>query len=74
MQTTASVKPASTFNKLLNLLAAHQQKLKWTVYALLILNFGYYVFDDLRNADTTLNNNASFCDITSTFATTLDEL
>jgi hypothetical protein len=58
----------------LQLLARHQQKLKWTVYTLLILNFGYYIFDDWRAAQSVLLPDASFLDITASYATSFDEL
>jgi len=47
---------------------------KWTVYTLLVLNFGYYLFDDWRIAQSTLLPGASFLEITSAYATTFDEL
>lgn len=74
MQTTAPDESASIYNKFNRFLALHQQNLKWTVYALLILNFGYYLFDDWRAAQSTLLPDATFFDITSAYATTLDEL
>ena len=55
-------------------LAKHQQTIKWVVYALLIINFGYYLFDDSRAAQSTLLPGASFLEITSAFATTFDEI
>ncbi len=55
-------------------LAKHQHSLKWAVYALLILNFGYYFFDDWRAAQSTLLPDATFLEITGTYATTFDEL
>ena len=54
--------------------AKHQQVLKWIIYTLLILNFGYYFFDDWRTAQSTLLPGASFLEITGTYATTFDEL
>jgi len=47
---------------------------KWVVYTLLVLNFGYYLFDDWRAAQSTLLPDASFLEIASTYATTFDEL
>ena len=58
----------------LQYLARHQQKLKWIIYTLLILNFGYYLFDDWRAAQSTLLPGATFFEITSAYATTFDEL
>ena len=54
--------------------ARHQQNLKWTVYTLLLVNFGYFVFDDWRAAQSTLLPDATFLQITGSYATTLDEL
>jgi hypothetical protein len=65
---------ASSQNGPLQFVAKHQQNLKWIVYALLVLNFGYYVFDDWRAAQSTLLPGASFLEITGSFATTFDEL
>jgi len=58
----------------LQLFAKHQQTVKWVVYTLLVLNFGYYLFDDWRAAQSTLLPGASFLEITSAYATTFDEL
>jgi hypothetical protein len=58
----------------LQYLARHQQNLKWIIYTLLILNFAYYFFDDWRAAQSTLLPGASFLEITSSYATTFDEL
>jgi len=55
-------------------LARHHQTVKWIVYTLLVLNFGYYLFDDWRMAQSTLLPDASFLQITSAYATTFDEL
>ncbi len=54
--------------------ARHQQNLKWTVYTLLLVNFGYFVFDDWRAAQSTLLPGATFLQITGSYATTFDEL
>ena len=54
--------------------AEYQQVLKWIIYTLLILNLGYYFFDDWRTAQSTLLPGASFLQITATYATTFDEL
>lgn len=55
-------------------LGRHQQTLKWIIYTLLILNFGYYLFDDHRAAQSTLLPGATLLQITSAYATTFDEL
>ena len=61
-------------NNLRLFFASHQQAVKWTVYTLLLLNFGYYISDDWRMAQSTLLPGASFLEITSAYATTFDEL
>lgn len=50
-----------------------QQAVKWTVYGLLIVNFGFYIFEDWTRAAHTLHEGSSFLDWTSEFATSLDE-
>ncbi len=51
-----------------------QQTIKWTVYALLIVNFVFYVFEDWNRAMHTLNAGSSMLKWTGEFATTIDEL
>ena len=50
-----------------------QQGVKWAVYALLLVNFGFYIVDDWVRAGHTLHAESTFLDWTSTFATTIDE-
>ena len=50
-----------------------QQGVKWAVYALLLVNFGFYIIDDSVRAGHTLHAESTFLDWTSTFATTIDE-
>jgi len=50
-----------------------QQAVKWTVYALLIINFVYYLFEDWNRAVHTLDAGSSFLDWTGEFATSIDE-
>jgi len=50
-----------------------QQIIKWAVYALLIVNFVFYIFEDARRASFTLHAGSTFMDWTSAFATTIDE-
>ena len=50
-----------------------QQAVKWAVYGLLIVNFGFYIFEDWTRAAHTLHEGSSFLDWTSEFATSLDE-
>ncbi len=51
-----------------------QQTIKWTVYALLIVNFVFYVFEDWNRAMHTLNAGSTILDWAGEFATTIDEL
>lgn len=50
-----------------------QQAVKWTVYGLLIVNFGFYILEDWTRAAHTLHEGSTFLDWTSEFATSLDE-
>lgn len=74
MQTDTPSGSASSFTRLIALIGKHQQTLKWLVYSLLILNFGYYLFDDWRNAEATLLEGATLLQIMSTYATSIDEM
>ena len=47
-----------------------QQTLKWIVYATLIINFGFYVYEDLDRAIHTLHEGSTLFDLTGEFATT----
>jgi hypothetical protein len=51
-----------------------QQTIKWMVYALLIVNFVFYVFEDWNRAMFTLNAGSTLLDWAGEFATTIDEL
>ncbi len=51
-----------------------QQIVKWTVYALLIVNFLFYIAEDWGRAIHTLGAGSAFLDWTSEFATSIDEL
>jgi hypothetical protein len=50
------------------------QLIKWTVYSLLLINFGYYFFEEMYIASHTLRNGGSFLEWTTEFATSIDEL
>lgn len=50
-----------------------QQVIKWTVYTLLIINWIYYVFEDVNRAAHILDAGSTFLDWTSEFATSIDE-
>ena len=51
-----------------------QQIVKWTVYALLIVNFLFYIAEDWGRAIHTLGAESAFLDWTGEFATSIDEL
>jgi len=50
-----------------------QQAIKWTVYSLLLVNWGFYIFEDWDRAVHTLNANSTLLDWASEFATSIDE-
>ena len=50
-----------------------QQGIKWTVYTLLLINFGYYIAEDWNRAIHTLGPDAGFLDWAAEFATSIDE-
>ena len=50
------------------------QAIKWVVYTLLIINFGYYLAEDWTSALHTLRDGATFLQWTSEFATSIDEI
>lgn len=50
-----------------------QQIVKWIVYGLLIINWGFYILEDWDRAIHTLEPGAGFLKWTGEFATTIDE-
>jgi hypothetical protein len=50
-----------------------QQAIKWVVYALLIINFVFYIIEDWNRAVHTLNAGSTLLDWTGEFATSIDE-
>ena len=50
-----------------------KQLIKWTVYTLLLLNWGAYIQDDWQNAQYTLRAGGTLLQWASAFATSLDE-
>lgn len=50
------------------------QLIKWTVYTLLLFNFGFYVYEESEVASHVLRHGGSFLDWTREFATSIDEL
>lgn len=51
-----------------------RQAIKWSVYSLLIVNWGYYIFDDWRVAQYTVAAGDSIAKYFNAYATSLDEL
>ena len=49
-----------------------QQNVKWTVYALLLLNWFNYIYEDANRAYHTLTDSSNWFAITSEFATSID--
>ena len=52
----------------------YQQFLKWTIYALLLVNWVYYIFEDWTRAQHALPADASLKEWAEEFATSIDEL
>ncbi len=50
-----------------------RQAIKLAVYTLLLVNFAFYIGDDLEAASFEMRNGGSFLDWTGAFATTIDE-
>jgi hypothetical protein len=48
------------------------QLIKWTVYSLLIVNWGYYFFEELYISSHVLRQGGTFLEWTEEFATTID--
>ena len=55
-------------------LRAIQQFVKWTVYTILIVNFFFYILDDMEAAEHSLRGGGSFLRWAAAFTTTIDEL
>lgn len=50
-----------------------QQTVKWVVYSLLIINWGFYIYEDWNRAVHTLNDGSSLFEWAREFATSIDE-
>ena len=50
-----------------------QQIIKWTVYGLLLVNFGFYIYEDATRAAFTITSESTLLDWASAFATSIDE-
>jgi hypothetical protein len=51
-----------------------RQAIKWTVYSLLLVNWGYYIFDDWRAAQHTLVAGDPLVEWMNGYATSIDEM
>ena len=51
-----------------------RQAIKWTVYTLLLVNWGYYIYDDWRVAQFTIVAGDSIAEYLSAYTTSLDEM
>lgn len=51
-----------------------RQAIKWTVYSLLIINWGYYAFEEWHEAQATLVAGDSILEWMNVYATSIDEL
>lgn len=71
-QTLATMPPASALKRFLY--HYHPtQLIKWTVYVLLLLNWGYYAWDEWNMAQHSLRQGGSLQDWVIAFTTTIDE-
>ena len=69
-QVTAPISAAS--DSMLVWLAKHQQTIKWLVYALLLVNFGMYIIEDVGKFQRALSQGQSLLAATTRLATSLD--
>lgn len=51
-----------------------RQVIKWVVYSLLIINWGYYIFDEWQRAQYTVSPSDSLIEKMNAYATSIDEL
>ena len=49
------------------------QVLKWTIYSLLLINWGYYFIEEIYISSHTLRQGGPFLEWTREFASTIDE-
>ena len=49
-----------------------QQGVKWVVYSILIVNFGFYIYEDVARVSHTLTPDSPLLDWTENFATSID--
>lgn len=51
-----------------------QQVFKWAVYSVLLINFGFYIYEDVDRALHVLHSGSSLFDISGEFAVTIDTI
>ena len=65
---------ASTIDSILRKIFEYRSWIKWTVYSLLLINFGYYFWEEWVIAAHALRAGGTFADWASAFAASLEEL
>ena len=63
---------SATSDSMMVWLAKHQQTIKWLVYALLLVNFGMYIIEDIGKFQRALSQGQSLLAATTRLATSLD--
>ena len=63
---------SATSNSMMVWLAKYQQTIKWLVYALLLVNFGMYIIEDIGKFQRALSQGQSLLEATTRLATSLD--
>ena len=63
---------SATSSTMMIWLAKHQQTIKWLVYALLLVNFGMYIIEDIGKFQRALSQGQSLLAATTRLATSLD--
>ena len=63
---------SATSDSMMVWLAKHQQTFKWLVYALLLVNFGMYIIEDIGKFQRALSQGQSLLAATTRLATSLD--
>ena len=63
---------SATSDSMMAWLAKHQQTIKWLVYALLLVNFGMYIIEDIGKFQRALSQGQSLLAATTRLATSLD--
>ena len=63
---------SATSDSMMVWLAKHQQTIKWLVYALLLVNFGMYIIEDIGKFQRALSQGQSLLSASTRLATSLD--